>query len=114
MASFGAPSARVSLRETVSEIALVNWYKLLWHVVVEGTLTFASVPKLMTELSKLPAASTVYIDLAVDFIDHAAFESLHSWRLNHEKTGGKVRVEEVQEEWYKPAAEGRPRRGREA
>jgi carbonic anhydrase len=39
---------------------------------------------------------------------------LHSWRLNHEKTGGKVCVEENQEEWYKPAAEGRPRCSREA
>jgi carbonic anhydrase len=52
--------------------------------------------------------------LDVDTMDHAAFESLHSWRLNHEKTGGKVRIEEVQAEWYKPAAEGRPRCGREA
>ena len=79
-----------------------------------GTLTFACVPKLNYELSSLPAGSAVDIDLNVDFIDHAAFESLHSWRLNHEKTGGKVCVEENQEEWYKPAAEGRPRCTREA
>jgi carbonic anhydrase len=45
-------------------------------------------------------------------MDHAAFESLHGWRLNHEKTGGKVSVEERQEAWYQPAAEGRPRRAR--
>jgi carbonic anhydrase len=86
----------------------------VWKVAVRGTLTFACVPKLNYELSTLPAGSVVDIDLDVDFIDHAAFESLHSWRLNHEKTGGKVCVEERQEEWYKPAAEGRPRCSRGA
>ena len=85
-----------------------------WKVAIRGTLTFACVPKLNYELSALPAGSVVDIDLDVDYIDHAAFESLHSWRLNHEKTGGKVCVEESQEEWYKPAAEGRPRCSREA
>jgi len=83
-------------------------------VVIRGTLTFACVPKLNAELSALPAGGKVDIDLAVDYIDHAAFESLHGWRLNHEKTGGQVSIEEDQEEWYKPAAEGRPRVGRPA
>mgnify|MGYP003848589693 CR=1 FL=1 len=84
------------------------------RVTIRGTLTFACVPKLNAELSGIPSGAKVDIDLDVDYIDHAAFESLHSWRLNHEKTGGKVRIEEVQAEWYKPAAEGRPRCGREA
>jgi carbonic anhydrase len=86
----------------------------IWKVAIRGTLTFACVPKLNYELSSLPAGSVVDIDLDVDFIDHAAFECLHSWRLNHEKTGGKVCVEESQEEWYKPAVEGRPRGSRGA
>lgn len=85
-----------------------------WKVAIRGTLTFACVPKLNYELSTLPARSVVDIDLDVDYIDHAAFESLHSWRQNHEKTGGKVCVEESEEEWYKPAAEGRPRCSRGA
>jgi len=59
-----------------------------WHVQIGGTLTFASVPRLNAELSTIPAGQSVDIDLAVDFIDHAAFESLHGWRANHEKTGG--------------------------
>jgi carbonic anhydrase len=86
----------------------------VWKVAIRGTLTFACVPKLNHELSSLPAGSAVDIDLDVDFIDHAAFESVHGWRLNHEKTGGKVCVEERQEEWYKPASEGRPRCSRGA
>jgi carbonic anhydrase len=83
-----------------------------WHVIVEGTLTFASVPKLTTELSKLPAASSVYVDLAVDFIDHAAFEALHGWRIGHERAGGKVDIDETHEEWYRPAKDGKPRKGK--
>lgn len=80
-----------------------------WHVVIEGTLTFACVPKMNLELSKIPPGVAVDIDLAVDFIDHAAFEALHGWRLNHEKTGGSVDIDETHEEWYKPASEGNPR-----
>jgi len=80
-----------------------------WHVQITGTLTFASVPKLNAELSRIPAGDPVDIDLAVDFIDHAAFESLHGWRQNHEKTGGHVDIDETHEEWYKPAVEGKPR-----
>ncbi len=83
-----------------------------WHVQITGTLTFASVPKLNAELSRIPAGQPVDIDLAVDFIDHAAFESLHGWRQNHEKTGGHVDIDETHEEWYKPAAEGKPRSGK--
>ncbi len=81
-----------------------------WHVVVDGSLTFASVPKLSSELAKLPAGSAVFLDLAVDFIDHAAFEALHGWRLNHEAGGGKVDIDETHEAWYHPASAGTPRR----
>lgn len=83
-----------------------------WHVRIEGTLTFASVPKLNAELSRIPAGHAADIDLAVDFIDHSAFEALHGWRENHEKTGGHVDIDETHEEWYKPAVEGKPRSGK--
>lgn len=83
-----------------------------WHVRIEGTLTFASVPKLNAELSRIPAGRPADIDLAVDFIDHSAFEALHGWRENHEKTGGHVDIDETHEEWYGPAKEGKPRSGK--
>lgn len=83
-----------------------------WHVKIGGTLTFASVPKLNGELSKIPTGHNVDIDLAVDFVDHSAFEALHGWRENHEKTGGHVDIDETHEEWYKPAKDGAPRRGK--
>ena len=81
-------------------------------MVIKGTLTFASVPRMNLELSRIEAGKPVDIDLAVDFIDHAAFEALHGWRQNHERTGGRVDIDETHEEWYRPASEGRPRVGR--
>ncbi len=83
-----------------------------WHVVIEGTMTFACVPKVNAVLSTIPAGHPVDIDLAVDFIDHAAFEALHGWRQNHELTGGTVDIDETHEEWYQPALEGRPRKAK--
>jgi carbonic anhydrase len=83
-----------------------------WHVVIKGTLTFACVPKINLELSRIPAGASVDIDMAVDYIDHAAFEAIHGWRLNHEKTGGHVDIDETHEEWYALAAAGSPRSSR--
>lgn len=80
-----------------------------WHVVIRGTLTFASVPRMNLDLSRITPGRPVDVDLAVDFIDHAAFEALHGWRQNHERTGGHVDIDETHEEWYRPAAEGKPR-----
>jgi carbonic anhydrase len=80
-----------------------------WHARIEGTLTFGSVPQLTRELAAIPAGSDVDIDLSVDFMDHAAFEALHSWRLTHERLGGHVDIDERHEDWYRRAEEGRPR-----
>lgn len=79
-----------------------------WHVRIDGTLTFMNVPELDRALARIPRGTRVDIDLAADFMDHAAFEALHSWRLTHEKLGGKVDIDELHEEWYSRAASGAP------
>lgn len=71
-----------------------------WHVRVEGKLTFLTTPKLMQALAKIPTGSDVDIDLMADFMDHAAFEALHNWRLQQEKAGGHVDIDEKHERWY--------------
>jgi carbonic anhydrase len=102
------------LRRLSSTNVLVEQRDGKWHVRIGGTLTFASVPRLTAALATLPAGHPVDIDLAVDFIDHAAFEALHGWRENHERTGGHVDIDETHEAWYKPAMEGAPRKARSA
>ncbi len=60
-------------------------------------------------LAKIPQGARVDIDLRVEFMDHAAFEALHSWRQTHEKSGGTVDIDEKHESWYAPAEGGMPR-----
>jgi carbonic anhydrase len=80
-----------------------------WHVLLEGALTFVAVPQMTAALAQVPQGASVDVDLAVDFMDHAAFEALHSWRHSHEKTGGQVDIDEMHEAWYQNAADGAPR-----
>ncbi|MBC7806904.1 MAG: SulP family inorganic anion transporter [Akkermansiaceae bacterium] len=83
-----------------------------WHARIEGSLTFLSVPALTARLAEIPPGVAVDIDLMVDFMDHAAFEALHSWRAVQEKSGGKVDLDELHEAWYESAEGGDPKRDR--
>ncbi|MCK2212341.1 SulP family inorganic anion transporter [Actinomadura sp. ATCC 31491] len=74
---------------------------------VSGSLTFLSVPRLTQELRAIPAGTAVLLDLNIDFMDNAAFEAVHSWRLDHERLGGTVTIDELHDEWYAMAASGR-------
>lgn len=70
------------------------------NVVVDGALTFLTVPKLMRVLSEIPRGSNADIDLHIDFMDHAAFEALHDWEQGHIRGGDKVSIVEHREDWY--------------
>ncbi|MFE1400964.1 SulP family inorganic anion transporter [Nocardiopsis dassonvillei] len=70
------------------------------HITVHGSLTFLGVPRLAHVLRTVPSGSRVDLDLHVDFMDHAAFEAIHAWRVDHERTGGSVDIDEVHEKWY--------------
>ncbi|WP_188187174.1 SulP family inorganic anion transporter [Nonomuraea sp. SYSU D8015] len=76
------------------------------HVTISGSLTFLGVPRLTHELRTIPAGTPVDLDLNIDFMDNAAFEALHSWRLDHERMGGTVEIDELHDEWYTLAASG--------
>jgi len=67
---------------------------------VRGAATFVGVPKLTMALAAVPPGTQVDVDLDVDLLDHAAFEALHSWRLAHERTGGKVDMDQLHEVWH--------------
>lgn len=66
-----------------------------WRVVVEGTLSFLSLPRLSRVLASVPAGTRVTIELVVDFLDHAAYDHLASWQAQHEAGGGSVTVDEI-------------------
>ncbi|MFF4774107.1 SulP family inorganic anion transporter [Microtetraspora fusca] len=77
-----------------------------WRVVVTGSLTFLGVPRLTEALRAIPAEAAVELDLHVDFMDNAAFEALHNWRLEHERAGGTIDIDELHDEWYSAAVRG--------
>ncbi|WP_162271409.1 SulP family inorganic anion transporter [Luteitalea pratensis] len=79
-----------------------------YHVRIGGSMTFVGIPKLTAALERIPPRTHVDIDLMVDFMDHAAFETLHDWRLSHERLGGRVDIDELHEAWYANAAKGTP------
>lgn len=83
-----------------------------YHVRINGSMTFVGIPSLTAALEKIPAGTHVDVDLMVDFMDHAAFEALHSWRVSHERIGGVVDIDELHEAWYANAAKGTPRFGK--
>ncbi|BCK55129.1 SulP family inorganic anion transporter [Nocardia wallacei] len=64
-------------------------------VTIDGTLTFMAVPRLTGELAGIPVGAPVTIELAVDFVDHAAHEALHQWAQQHESCGGTVEFVEM-------------------
>src|SRR6185437_13271763 len=57
------------------------------HVTISGSLTFLGVPRLTRELRTIASGAAVDLDLNIDFMDNAAFEAIHSWRLDHERMG---------------------------
>jgi carbonic anhydrase len=79
------------------------------HVLVNGTLTFMNVPRLMKTLNTIPAGERVEMEIHADFMDHAAFEALHSWERGHMESGGQLLINETNEEWYEPAKAHQPK-----
>jgi carbonic anhydrase len=65
-----------------------------WRVIVEGTLSFVSVPALSRTLAAVPAGAPVRIELVVDYLDHAAFDHLDAWTARRRAGGAEVVVTE--------------------
>nr|WP_239393735.1 bifunctional SulP family inorganic anion transporter/carbonic anhydrase [Frankia sp. CiP3] len=83
-----------------------------WRVDVEGTLSFLSLPRLARVLGRVPTGACVSIELVVDYLDHAAFEHLHAWCAEYERTGGQVSVDEIGHAWFRRPRTDQPHRRR--
>jgi carbonic anhydrase len=79
-----------------------------WRIVVEGALAALSIPRLMAVLGTIPSGATVTLELVVDYLDHAAFDTLSTWQQAHEATGGTVIVEELGHPWFARGKAGTP------
>jgi carbonic anhydrase len=99
-------AACLALRRLTRLSLFTECSKGRWHVVVEGSLTFLGVPRLTAALQQVPPGVPVDLDLDVTFMDHAAFEAIHHWRVGHEGSGGRVDIDEIHESWYERAVTG--------
>ncbi|HEX6361271.1 SulP family inorganic anion transporter [Actinophytocola sp.] len=79
-----------------------------WRILVEGALAALSIPRLVAVLGTIPRGATVTLELAVDYLDHAAFDTLSTWQQAHESGGGTVVVEEFGHPWFARGKAGTP------
>ncbi|GHF06970.1 carbonic anhydrase [Amycolatopsis deserti] len=79
-----------------------------WRVVVEGALSALSIPRLTSVLGAIPRGATVTLELVVDYLDHAAFDTLSDWQRSHEEAGGQVIVDEIGHPWFERGKAGEP------
>ncbi|NYI05612.1 SulP family inorganic anion transporter [Allostreptomyces psammosilenae] len=75
------------------------------RVRAHGSLTFLAVPRLSGALNQIPDGMPVVLELDVDFLDHAAFEAVQSWRSGYTDRGGTVEIEDVHGCWGRRATE---------
>ncbi|WP_206796895.1 bifunctional SulP family inorganic anion transporter/carbonic anhydrase [Amycolatopsis sp. MtRt-6] len=76
-----------------------------YRVVIEGALTFLSVPRLTRVLAGVPPHAEVTLELLVDYLDHAAFDCLRGWQQAHT---GPVTVDEIGHPWFERGRAGEP------
>jgi MFS superfamily sulfate permease-like transporter len=61
---------------------------------LEGAATFVRLPKLASELERVPARAELHVDFQhLDYIDHACLDLLMTWAQQHESTGGKLVID---------------------
>lgn len=81
-----------------------------WQIYIAGTLSFLSLPRLTTVLSRLPEGSQVTLTLNADYVDHAVSETISDWRRAHEAAGGTVLIAETSHAKLKHAHTRPPKR----
>lgn len=82
-----------------------------WRVVIDGSCSFLSLPRLSTVLASVPAGTHVTVELEVDFLDHPVHDTLEAWRSRHVGNGGTVVIEESGTATLHDAQAGPPSRG---
>ncbi|MGH3723001.1 MAG: SulP family inorganic anion transporter [Mycobacterium sp.] len=81
-----------------------------WHVELDGTLSFLSMPRLTKTLSTVPLGAHVTLAINADYVDHAISEAISDWKRAHEAGGGTVMIVESSHAKLHHAHEQRPQR----
>lgn len=81
-----------------------------WHVELDGTLSFLSLPRLTKTLSTVPPGAHVTLAINADYVDHAISEAISDWKRAHEAVGGTVMIVESSHAKLHHAHTTRPKR----
>ena len=79
-----------------------------WRIVIEGSCSFLSLPRLTAALASIPPGTKATVELSVDFIDHAAHQAIDDWRRQHCAAGGTVDVRQLGSVEMDSALDGPP------
>jgi carbonic anhydrase len=79
-----------------------------WRIVIEGSCSFLSLPRLTSVLASVPPGTKATVELSVDFIDHAAHEAIDDWRRQHCAAGGTVNIRQLGSVEMDSALDGPP------
>lgn len=79
-----------------------------WRIVIEGSCSFLSLPRLTSVLASVPPGTKATVELSVDFIDHAAREAIDDWRRQHRAAGGTVDIRQLGSVEMDSALDGPP------
>ena len=66
-----------------------------WHVAITGSCTFLALPRLTAALDGIPRGADTFVDLNVDYLDHAAMDTLQEWIRQRRAAGDEVTVTET-------------------
>ncbi|ORW30140.1 transporter [Mycobacterium paraense] len=64
-----------------------------WRVDIGGACTFLALPRLTRVLASVPEGAAVTVNIAVDYLDHAAYQAISDWRRLHLARGGVIRFQ---------------------
>jgi carbonic anhydrase len=81
-----------------------------WRIVIEGSCSFLSLPRLTSVLTSVPPGTGATVELSVDFIDHAARQAIDDWRRQHCAAGGTVHIRQLGAVEMDSALDGPPLR----
>lgn len=81
-----------------------------WHVELDGTLSFLSLPRLTKTLNAVPSGAHVTLAINADYVDHASSDAISDWKRAHEATGGTVMIVESSHAKLHHAHVTRPKR----
>lgn len=63
-------------------------------LLLHGAATFVRLPRLASQLERVPARSELHVDFQhLDYIDHACLDLLMTWAKQHEGTGGTLVID---------------------